>query len=289
MQKLSSGLVKRILGAGLTQSELANLLQIARIQDSTGRIRGLSYKYTCKILGRCYQTFYNAKNGLEEKQIITTSKDNRMDIDVYIRNNDFSDHDFSSGYIDLQMQIFDDENFYKLSANEMAMVLDLLRMRFNDETAVQGKPAKAFIETYMKAFGVTERTVRRYLQHLKTYFYINCYEHKYFFRLKEKWKRTQKAGRPVEEEKYRKHIAEAACKRARVINRTDDVMKDLQGLVQQYTKTALEANEDIAALVMGAVAESIARVNELIPKPKWSYKISVPYVHTILRESLNLI
>lgn len=286
MQKASSELVKRIVHAGLTQAELANLLQMCRIQDSAGRIRGLSYKYTSEILNKCNQTFYNAKAGLEKKGFIQTSKDNRLDIDVKIENNSFLDKDFSKGYIDLQMKIFDDEKFYKLSANEMAMALDLLRMRYNDETAKQGKPTKEFIETYMKAFKVTDRTVRRYLQHLRTYFYINCHDYKYFFKLKDKWKRDEKAGRPVEEEKYRRHIAEAACKRARVINQTEDVIKDLKELVQQYTKAAREVNKDIAALVIDAVAESIVRANELIPKPKWNYKISVPYVHTILRENL---
>ena len=125
MQKLSSELVKRILGAGLTQAELANLLQIGRIQDDSGRVRGLSYKYTCEILKKCNQTFYNAKEGLEKKGFIQTKKDNRLDIDVYILNNNFYDKDFSKGYIDLQMKLFDDEDFYKLSANEMALALDL--------------------------------------------------------------------------------------------------------------------------------------------------------------------
>lgn len=289
MQKLSSELVKRILPAGLTQSELANLLQICRIQDSSGQIRGLSYKYTCGILNKCNQTFYNAIAGLVKKGFIQTSKDNRLDIDVRIENNNFYNKDFSKGYIDLQMKLFDDERFYKLSANEMAFALDLLRMRYDDETARQGMSTREFIEHYMHIFHVTERTVRRYMRNLRRYFNINCYNHKYFFKLKEKWKRVEKAGRPVEEEKYRRHIAEAACKRARVINQTEDVIKDLKGLVQQYTKTAREANKDIAALVINAVAESIARTNELIPKPKWNYKISVPYVHTILRENLSLI
>lgn len=289
MQKLSSGLVKRILGAGLTQSELANLLQICRIQDSVGNIRGLSYKYTSSLLKKCSQTFYNAKNGLEEKGFIETSKDNRMDIDVFIRNNNFSDKDFSKGYIDLQMKIFDDEDFYKMPANAMALALELLRMRFNDETAGQGKPAEEFIRHYMDVFKVNERSIRRYLQYLRTYFNINCYGHKYFFELKSKWKKEKKAGQPVEEEKYRKQIAEAACRRARVINQTEDVMKDLKTLVQQYKKAAEEACKDISALVIDAVAESIARTNELVPKPKWNYKLSVPYVHIILRESLNLI
>ena len=288
MQKLSSELVKRILGAGLTQSELANLLQISRIQDCSGHVRGLSYKYTSEILKKCNQTFYNAKGGLEKKGFIQTSKENRLDIDIHVLNNNFYNKDFSKGYIDLQMKIFDDKDFYKLSANEMALALDLLRMRYNDETASQGKSTKEFIKKYMEIFQVTERSIRRYLQNLRTYFYINCYNHKYFFKLKDKWKKDKSVGRSYEEDKYRKHIAEAACKRARIINQTESVMKDLEGLVKQYTRTAKEACKDISALVMDAVAESIARTNELIPKPKWDYTVSVPYVHTILRESLNL-
>ena len=288
MQKLSSELVKRILSAGLTQSELANLLQISRIQDSSGHVRGLSYKYTCEILKKCNQTFYNAKEGLEKKGFIQTFKDNRLDIDVHVLNNNFYNKDFSKGYIDLQMKIFDDEDFYKLSANEMALALDLLRMRYNDDTASQGKSTKEFIKKYMAAFQVTERSIRRYLQNLRNYFYINCHNHKYFFKLKDKWKKDKSVGRSFEEDKYRKHIAEAACKRARVINQTESVIKDLEGLVKQYTRTAREACKDISALVMDAVAESITRTNELIPKPKWDYTVSVPYVHTILRESLNL-
>ena len=288
MQKLSSELVKRILGAGLTQSELANLLQISRIQDSSGHVRGLSYKYTSEILNKCNQTFYNAKDGLEKKGFIQTSKGNRLDIDVHVLNNNFYNKDFSKGYIDLQMKIFDDEDFYKLSANEMALALDLLRMRYNDETASQGKLTKEFIRNYMKVFQVTERSVRRYLQNLRKYFYINCYNHKYFFKLKDKWKKDKSVDRSYEEDKYRKHIAEAACKRARVINQTESVIKDLEGLVKQYTRTARESCKDISALVMDAVAKSIARTNELVPKPKWDYTVSVPYVHTILRESLNI-
>ena len=289
MQKLSSELVKRILGAGLTQAELANLLQIGRIQDDSGRVRGLSYKYTCEILKKCNQTFYNAKEGLEKKGFIQTKKDNRLDIDVYILNNNFYDKDFSKGYIDLQMKIFDDEDFYKLSANEMALALDLLRMKYNDATIRQGKPTKEFIEKYKKTFHVTERTIRRYLHNLKTYFEITCFNHKYFFKLKKKWKKNTKDPDYLpEEEKYRRHIAEAACKRARVINQTEEVIDDLKELLPQYSRIAMEACKDISMLVINAVAESIARANELVPKPKWDYTVSVPYVHTILRESLNL-
>ena len=289
MQKLSSELVKKILQAGLTQSALANLLQIGRIQDSSGRVRGLSYKYTSNILDKCNQTFYNAKKELEEKGFIQTSKDNRLDIDVQILNNNFYNHDFSRGYIDLQMKIFDDEDFYKLSAHEMALALDLLRMRYNDDTAAQGKDTKLFIQTYKDAFKVTERSIRRYLQHLRKYFNINCYNHKYFFKLKEKWKKDSSPGHAVEEDKYREHVAQVACKRANAKNQPDRVINDLKGLVKQYTKEAKEACADISALVIEAVAESIARTNELVPKPKWNYKVSVPYVHTILRENLNLI
>lgn len=292
MQKLSSELVKRILSAGLTQSELANLLQISRIQDSSGHVRGVSYKYTCEILKKCNQTFYNAKNGLIEKGFIRVYKDKTMhlDMDIFILYNNFSNQDFSKGYIDLQMKIFDDEDFYKLSANEMALALDLLRMKYNDATVRQGKPTKEFIEKYKKTFHVTERTIRRYLHNLKTYFIITCFNHKYFFKLKEKWKKnTKEPGYLPEEEKYRRHIAEAACKRARVINQTEEVIDDLKELLPQYSRIAMEACKDISMLVINAVAESIARANELVPKPKWDYTVSVPYVHTILRESLNLI
>lgn len=289
MQKISSELVKKILRADLTQAALANLLQISRIQDSTGRVRGLSYKYTSDILDKCNQTFYNAKKELEEKGFISTSKPYRSDIDVLIINNNFNNYDFSKGYINLQMKLFDDEKFYELSANEMAMILDILRMKYNDKTEAQGIDTKLFIQTYMDAFQVTERSVRRYLQHLRKYFNINCYNHKYFFKLKEKWKKDSSPGHAVEEDKYREHVAEVACKRANVKNPADKVIKDLKGLVKQYTKEAKECCADISALVIEAVAESIARTNELVPKPKWNYKVSVPYVHIILRENLNLI
>lgn len=289
MQKLSSELVKRILGAGLTQSELANLLQISRIQDSSGRVIGLSYKYTTGILAKCNQTFYNSLEGLKNKKFIETSKDNRLDIDVKILNNDFSNNDFSKGYINLQMKIFNDRDFYKLSSNEMAMALDLLRKRYNADTSKQGIPAKDLIEEYKKIFHVTERTVRRYLQHLRRYFYINCSKHKYFFKLKEMWNIDKSPRKTAEEEKYRSHIAQVACKRAKVANPSISMLKDLKTLIKQYRVTAEEQGKDISRLIINAVTESIKRYNELIPKPKWKYVVSLPYVHSILRESLNLI
>ena len=90
MRKIRAGVVKKLEGAKLTNSELSIFLHLCQYQTDNGTVSGVYYKDICAALDLSYQTFYSGLYKLRDCGLITLWKADHIDWDIRIVGNDCS-------------------------------------------------------------------------------------------------------------------------------------------------------------------------------------------------------
>lgn len=176
MRKLRLEIIKSMLEARLTSSQIDLFIFASRIQEDDGTVPGIYYDDICKAINITKPTFYKTLRILKEKNIIDYEKEDYYDYKIKILNNDFTNREHSN-YLSTRYEVLDSEDFYSLKANEKLMFLDLLKnaaasmKKTNDNSNVISR--EKFYEKYMKILDVKNtRTIDRYISNLKKFFYF---------------------------------------------------------------------------------------------------------------------
>ena len=167
MYKLKNSCIDRMIDARVSKSELAFILHIAQYQDDYGIVHSVYYKDVCAAINISIQKFYDILNALTEKKIIYIEKVNSADIKVCLINNDFSDKNFTQGYINVAEKDFRRPSFVSMKAG--AQLLYLFSQRF-----AKGKHMllNNFYEEFCKRFHIKHKTLQLYMQELKDKKYL---------------------------------------------------------------------------------------------------------------------
>lgn len=162
MYKLKNSYIDRMIDAGISKSEVAFILHIAQYQDDYGTIHSVYYKDICEAIEISIQKFYDILDSLAGKNLIFYEKVNVADVRVRLLHNDFSDNDFSGGYINVAEKDFRSDAFISLKAG--AQLLYLYSQRFTN-----GKHMllNNFYEEFCQKFHVKRKTLQIYIQELK--------------------------------------------------------------------------------------------------------------------------
>lgn len=162
MYKLKNSYIDRMIDAGISKSEVAFILHIAQYQDDYGTVHSVYYKDVCAAIKISIQKFYDILDSLAEKHLIFYEKVNAADIRICLLRNDFSDNDFSGGYINVAEKDFRKDAFVSLKAG--AQLLYLYSQRFTN-----GKHMllNNFYEEFCRKFHVKHKTLQIYIQELK--------------------------------------------------------------------------------------------------------------------------
>lgn len=156
-----------MIDARISKSELAFILHIAQYQDDYGIVHSVYYKDICAAINISIQKFYDILNSLTEKNLISYKKVNPADVKVCLINNDFSDKDFTQGYINVVEKDFRRSSFVSMKAG--AQLLYLFSQRF-----AKGKHMllKNFYEEFCRKFHIKHKTLQLYIQELKDKKYL---------------------------------------------------------------------------------------------------------------------
>lgn len=138
------------------------LVFLATRADDTGLAEGIYYKDFCHRTGMCNQSFYNSKNKLIELGFIKEFKNDNRDIDILLLNNVFqTKEDYKKGYVNLNIELFQSEDFWNLTDNAMIMCLDFVKNSFaalngsyrKNKADMYKKITKTFLKCHMDGFG----------------------------------------------------------------------------------------------------------------------------------------
>lgn len=290
MQKIKTSICKKLISEDLTETALCLMLYIAGMQDEKGLVVGVHYKEMCRELGFAVQTFYNALYLLKEKGFIDCQKNSRDDLDVRILNNDFSDRDFSCGYLSLRSPVFDPGIMRKLKAREIQMLIDLTMLcRSNGGRWMIGKDM--CYKRYQELFGVSARAVQKYLHAMKKFFDIFWRRSKsdgrilYIFSLK----RVSSGGRKLQSDEkiLDEHFVKVESRRHRIKDAEPDEIRQTAALIRQYKAIAERNRLEILTLLRECIEDSLAIINEFKSRrEKKEYMLRPKLIHKLLRNRL---
>lgn len=167
MYKLKNTYIDQMIDARISKNELAFILHIAQYQDDYGVVHSVYYKDVCAAINISIQKFYDILNSLTEKNLISTEKVNPADIKVHLIDNDFSDQDFTQGYINVAEKDFRRSSFIGMKAGAQLLYLYSQRL-----TKGKHMLLNHFYEEFCQKFHIKHKTLQLYIQELKEKKYL---------------------------------------------------------------------------------------------------------------------
>lgn len=255
------------------------LVFMAARADDAGLAEGIYYKDFCQRTGMCNQSFYNAKNKLIELGFIKEFKNDNRDIDVLILNNSFErKEDYNKGYINLNKELFQTEEFWDLTDNAMIMCLDFVKNCFSAPNGSYRKNKADLYKDYEQTFKVSYGRIWSYLKALKKMFSIGV-------------KKGIMYITPLKKMREKIFISAANKKRSdwvKVVVRRVYAIADktanqeLEALLSQYKPTADEQGKSIREIFFRCVKYSVENLK------RTERKVNCAYIHKLIRKELEL-
>lgn len=279
MQKLKNTVFANLIGQ-VTSKELDFILHIARFQNDAGEVRGVYYRDFSDCMS--VQSFYDVKNSLEKKGIIKVKKNCDIDYDIVINGNDFTDKDFSVGYINLGHAVFKNKNFSIMKVNEKLLLMDLMRITYSNKGHWQIS-CNSFFERYTKMFGVTVRVLRNYMHSIRQFFDIKLVKFKYL--LTPKANIYKSPGAKSDNQLYGEAIVKTLCRRSKIKEYKEKELKDTANLIWQYPVRIKELAVDAVDVLAEAIQNSLQILKENCPRGKKN-SLNPKLVHKQFKEIL---
>lgn len=167
MYKLKNEYIDKMIEKQLTSKEVDFLLYIARFQSESGTVYSVYYKDVCNAIHISNQKFYDILVSLENKGLILSRKENKADYCITLLENNFTDKDFSHGYLNVALQDFQKDQFTSLKAG--AKLLYLYMQRFTEGRHML---LKNFYDEFCERFHCVKKTIQEYLRLLKDVYYV---------------------------------------------------------------------------------------------------------------------
>lgn len=284
MQKLSLSIIKKLIDKKATSAEIDFLLYVSKYQNNHGVSEGIYYRQVCEELDISHQTFYDIKNSLIEKEIITSEKNSYTDHDITILDNDFSSSEsYQKGYINTNYEVFRCAQFRNLTAGAKLLTLDLMKNNLASGRSFHLGTQK-FFEEYTVRYKVCRRTLRDYLKMLRLIFSIGVKERQYYFTLRKFAKEKQSKN---EEQKYRDNSIYVALRRNKLKRVRHEETKALDTMLSQYNQ---EIKKVFGTFSLSDVVEQSLKIlnagNE--KKQTWKRQLKPNLIHRLLRKQLGL-
>lgn len=293
MHKIKYDFLMRLYAAKLSKAELNTVLYLCIHQDNQGSVTGVHYQDVIKEISykdskkKCPQTFYNVLRSLQEKGIISCVHNKEAgDYDVMLTGNDFSDGDYSCGYISLRKMFISRRCFKKLKANEVLLILKLLYLcQSNRGKFVIGR--EKFLQTYMDKLGVKKRAVERYLHMLRYYFTVRLENKKYIFVPKNFMQHNIKKS---DETFYNEYIVKTMARRNRIRKMSEEEIAETAKLIHQYENIAGNSGMNIWEVFKDCLKNSLEWINQYKGiRERKEYSLRYKLIHKMIKESLQMV
>lgn len=273
--------LENLIKKKVTSKELDFILHISQYQNEAGEIRGVYYRDFSDCMS--IQSFYDVKASLKEKGIIEVKKNSDIDYDITICGNDFTDKDFSAGYINTSHAVFKNQNFKAMKANEKLMVMDLMKITYSNKGSWQIGASK-FLERYKGLFGVTLRVIRSYMHSIKQFFHVSLRKFKYLIIPKQDIYH-QDPGERSGNQIYAESIVRTLCRRAKIKEYMERDLEDTAALIWQYQRRFQSLSLDIVDALGEALNKSLSIINADSAEKK-QHKLNPRLIHKKLLEML---
>lgn len=278
MNKLKYDLIRKIYDdTSLTSDELNMLLFLAKNADDFGTVSGMYYKEVSKELSICHSQFYNILNSLQEKGYIKKSKDYSTDINITMEENMFIVPDDRGNpiteyrdYLNMNMSIFSDSEFYALKACAKKLLLAILVKTINDRARRKKNGGKTYakifhvpikmFKVYADKLHVTIRMIKSYFKDISKWISIyndNEYTSAEIISIKENAIKKpeifiKEKGKTVIKKKTDRFDSDMTfikmlCRR-KTIDSDEESLTDAAMLLSQYQNKAKEIGENIRSI-----------------------------------------
>lgn len=229
------------------------------------------------------QTFYDVKESLAKKGIISVRQTEHGDYDITILDNDCSDieklNDGTIRYVNTNHRLFYSKHFFRMKANEKLLTLEFMLLTRSGQGAHTVGMDRLY-EKYMDMFGLKLRAIQNYLHSLKKFFSFKLKGNNYRISAHE-WI-TRKIKDNLESQNYKQHIGITACRREGIVKRmkqefpkkSDSFIRgklfrdhnfiDSVNLITQYANTY----NNIGEIFLQAVQRSMTLSTEKMLHPK---------------------
>ena len=286
MQKIKNSLIDKMIAAKLTSKEFDFVIYLSRFQNQKGCVDGVHYKELCQEMKMSYQAFYDVKQSLEEKGIISSQATEQGDHQIVILENEFvREEDVKAGYINTKHPIFFQKEFFGLKAGAKLLGTWLFKVCSTQKGCFRVGLEKFYGKEYVEKFGVTKRVLYGYLMSLKNagLFAVTLKNGNYHIVLKQNV--MKKSEIQTEAERMRVHQTEAVLRRNR-IKEAGTGKKELYDLFKQYEAIAERMGKNLFEVMNEAVRMSLQMKNE---REKWlkDKSISIKLIHMELKILLN--
>ncbi len=235
--KLNVNIIDKMVELRLSSNEIDFILYLAIRQNIFGQAEDIFYSEVMKEINISKQTFYNIKNSLVKKDIITELQGKDGYWTFRILNNIYAtDVDYKKRYLNVNKHILFKDEFKALRANEKILILKLL----NTKNLKEKKSFKIYIHNLKKWLNVqSSAIIYGYIENIKLFFrsevttgisgigglIVFVRQHTTFLRMPN----TEKAL-------YFKHKLKMFCKKHKIVF-NDRNIDDLITLINQYTCT----------------------------------------------------
>ncbi|MBA4688594.1 MAG: MarR family transcriptional regulator [Candidatus Galacturonibacter soehngenii] len=280
----------------LTSNEINVYLRLFKMQNKDNYIQGVYWREIVDYLNISKSGYYYSITELERKGYIERVKLNRMDTDIIVKDHDLktlltnlknkTNHE---KYINLNMNVFNDKEFYKLKANEKRLILLLIkRLTGQNEGKLSYNPGNEF-EVYAKELGVDKlpegvdeknnpyRCIKKYFNNIRKWIHvsddiiINGKVKHIVTLLKNTTKlpkrlftqsRGLKETNIYAEYDCQEHILKTFLRRNK-IQYDDQNLADTTWLIRQYKNRFKRTTEDIYTYIKSAIFTSLEETVEL--------------------------
>lgn len=287
MQRIKLEVFKEFFKKNLTGNEIDFLIALTYVQDNRGIARGVFYRDMMAVTGMSTQAFYDCKRSLEEKGVISVQR-REQDYDITLIGNDFSgytEEDYRLGnvkYIRTNMKLFRDTNWKKLKPAQKLLVMDLVNINTASSMRTYRIARKKFVEKYTELLQVTGRTLQKYMNFLKLYFYVGLKDGMYYITLRKQFCRSVAK---TESDQVNRHLLDTACRRNRIKEPDEREAADILAVISRYRKEI----QDNFCDVVDVFRKMLEVLNANIPnRLKWKRRLKASLYHKLLKEELGL-
>lgn len=289
--KLKHKVITKMIVKKLTRAEIDFMLYIIQYQRNAGNVVGVYYKEIKKALNISTQTFYDLKESLIKKGLITAEKGSYSDWNIQISGNDFYYENseapelpeleekiiINEPYLNLNLKIFQNDEFKSLKAGEKLLFLEFLRMQVASRGQYSIKiRVEEFYKKYKALFGVQKRVLQNYLTTLKKFFSIGIKNGMYYITaLKDTLKKDSRVESRVQDE----FAFNTLCRRNKI--EKDKKARDTFVLIRQYAKKGCNFNK-----LQIAIMKSWKLLNKNLDPKKWNLELRPEFIHKLLLEIL---
>ena len=281
----------------LTNCEMNMYLWLCENQNDNGAVSGVRPSDFLDIMSK--QSFYNALNGLNDKELIRLGlRKKRHEYKISLNEVTIVGDEWKEGYINLNKKLFQCEDFKKLKSREKYLMLlfyvkTSVAVTPSGTKAVHSIEKDTFYEKYSKLLNRSKRRIMEYMHSLKKFFNINIKLRKRTRKHQEETVKEYKIGRnrntyslDVKEDKngrvkHRRQHVMAMVRKYNLKGVTEEFINDVIGLYKNHIKNYTEARIDRAMewairthSKENNITASAARINQLLKQRIEMYGIA---------------